>query len=458
MEYNQNTSLSIKNWAQSLDKSVLNSMKNGVVVVDRTGHILFYNHAYEQFIHYPLEQARGKLLTDLRPGALMPKTIAEGKSLVCKMRQEEGQSYFVDIYPIFENGEVIGGISMVTFLEHIDYYAQIMKSQNSKETSLEKDMPHTNGTHYTFDSIIYKSDVMARCIEVAKRVAQTDVPVLLQGESGCGKELFAQSIHNASNRSASPFIALNCATLNKEMLESELFGYMPGAFTGAKKEGKVGLFEAAEHGTLFLDEISEMDAALQAKLLRALQEKKIRRLGGVKEIPIDVRIISACNVDLMRFTEENRFRSDLYYRIATIPLQIPPLRERRVDIEPLVRSQLQKISMQKKQKLDISAQALGILHRYDWPGNVRELYNVLEYATLMCQGNLIQPEDLPDRVKKETTSTEKKRTLSERVKEFERQEIKREIEKYGNTVEGKKEAAKQLGISLSSLYQKLSET
>lgn len=436
-------------------QNTLNALSEGIVIVNRQGKILFFNKAYERFINCPLSEAKGKDLSSLRPGALMPKKIEAGETVTCTLRKEDQQEYFASIYPIYEEGEITGGISIVTFLDKAEYFSKTMESLKQKESYLKKRMTSTNGTHYTFDDIIFGSEISAKCIESAKRIAHTDASVLLQGESGCGKEVFAQSIHNESSRCEYPFIAVNCAALNKDILESELFGYVSGAFTGAKKEGKVGLFEAAEHGTIFLDEISEMDLELQAKLLRTLQERKIRRLGSTKEIDIDVRVISACNVNLLKYIEENRFRMDLYYRLAVLPLQILPLRDRKEDLKPLVTAHLKKVSIQKKQIIAISDETMDILYQYDWPGNVRELYNVLEYAALLCQSSQIEPSDLPATVLKTDSSFSQELTLAERVKQFERQEICKLLDVFGHTVEGKKKAAKQLGISLASLYNKL---
>ena len=245
-------------------------------------------------------------------------------------------------------------------------------------------LSRTNGTHYSFEQIICSSPKTLETIAKAKKVARHPVNILLQGESGCGKELFAQSIHNESDRRDAPFVAINCAALNKTMLESELFGYENGAFTGARKGGKPGLFETAKGGTLFLDEISEMDYDLQAKLLRVLQEKKFRRIGGLQEIDTDIRLISACNVNLQQYIEEKKFRMDLFYRIAVFPLTIPPLRERREDILPLMKHYLHIAQIQNKQNYTFTDEVKERMYCYDWPGNVRELRNTVEYCALMA--------------------------------------------------------------------------
>ena len=291
---------------------------------------------------------------------------------------------------------------------------------------------------------------------LAQRAAPTDAPVLLSAESGSGKELYAQAIHNASYRKNEVFVAINCANFNSNILESELFGYAEGAFTGAKKGGKIGLFEAANHGTLFLDEISEMDMALQAKLLRAIQEGKVRPVGSVKEVSVDVRLICASNADLPKYIAERKFRQDLYYRLSTFLIHIPPLRERPRDIAALAEMILNDLAKKIKRSLHITPDALEVLKRHDWPGNVRELRNVLEFSAYLSPNGIITPESLPDHY---THNSEKlsSLTLAEKVRRFEREEIHRLLEKNGSDLNGKKLTAQQLGISLATLYNKLSE-
>lgn len=435
-------------------ENILNAVKEGILIVDKEEKIMFINDAYAEFIEHTLEEVKEKPLKEIRPGAMLPEVMKSGKMQEQMHRVENGKEYFANMYPIRENGEVVGGISTVTFLENARFLAEMIGELNEKEAYLDARMKEVNGTRYDFDDIVYGSEVTMHCIEMAKKIAHSDISVLLQGESGCGKELYAQAIHNESERRSYPFIAINCAVLSGNMLESELFGYENGAFTGAQKGGKAGLFEIANKGTLFLDEISEMDYTLQAKLLRALQERKIRRVGGTKEIDIDVRIIGACNVDLEKYIEEKKFRQDLYYRIAAIPLHLVPLRERKGDIAPLLEHHLKKISIHNKRKVGITEAARNILMEYNWPGNVRELENILEYATLMMTGNQIDVEDLPPTIMSEGSSV-KMPTLAERVHQYERQQIMSVLEQFGNTLEGKKKAAKTLGISLATLYNKI---
>lgn len=434
----------------------LNAMEECVLIVDAQDKIIYFNKAYGEFIGYDLDDVKEMALTDIRPGAKMPEVLKTGETMEVVLREEKGQEYFANIYPIFKAGKLVGGISTITFLKNAKFIVDKLTELEKKQADLDSRMRQTNGTRYTFENIISKSKKSVKCIEDAKKLSKSDIPVLINGESGCGKELYAQAIHNESGRNRYPFVAVNCAALNENMLESELFGYEEGAFTGAKKNGKPGLFEVAENGTIFLDEVSELDYNLQAKLLRVLQERKIRRMGGTKEIDINVRIICACNVDLIKYIDENKFRKDLYYRISTFPLYLPPLRERREDIPPLIEKQLKVMGIQQKRKLSITKAAEKVLCEYDWPGNIRELNNVMEYSTVISHTSEIDVTHLPPLVMEKPTEADfKLEKLSEMVKSFEKQQLTRALELYGDTVEDKKLIAAKLGISLATLYNKL---
>ncbi|MBQ6608256.1 MAG: sigma 54-interacting transcriptional regulator, partial [Firmicutes bacterium] len=300
-------------------KKIMNSVEQGILVCDEEGRIEFFNDSYGEFVGRRLEEVKGMYLTELRPGAVAPSVLKTGEPIRSMHRRENDKDYFADIYPIKVNGNNVGTVSIVTYVDRANYLSDQLSELHKEETRLKARMSLTNGTRYTFDSIIGDSLIIRNTIELAKRIAGFDSNVLLQGESGTGKELFSQAIHNASDRRSAPFVAVNCAAISKTLLESELFGYEEGSFTGAKKGGKAGLFEAAEGGTIFLDEVSEMDYDLQAKLLRVLQEKKFRRIGGIKEISTNVRVICACNVDIKQYIADKKFRSDLYYRISVAP-------------------------------------------------------------------------------------------------------------------------------------------
>lgn len=439
-------------------KAIWEALKQGILLCDSEARIVYFNDSYARFIGKSLEEVRGMPIKDVRPGAVASQVIAEGKSVESVLRVEHGQEYFADVYPVVEEGQITGSVSVVTSISDANCIKEKMLQLEKQEQLLRDRMAKTNGTHYSFDDIICRSPKTLETIARARKAAVHPVNILLQGESGCGKELFAQSIHNESQRHGGPFVAVNCAALGKTMLESELFGYEDGAFTGARKGGKPGLFEMARGGTLFLDEISEMDYELQAKLLRVLQENRFRRIGGLKEIETDVRIICACNVDLLKYIEEKKFRMDLYYRIAVFPLTIPPLRERREDILQLVDYYLQQVQIQNKKQYYMTEEVRQLMYRYDWPGNIRELRNVIEYCALMAVSQEINCGCLPPSLlsdKLHYSQQTETLTLEQRLRDFERNEILKALHYYGDDTEGKKRAAKALGISLSSLYNKL---
>ncbi|RKZ32259.1 hypothetical protein DRQ33_06205 [bacterium] len=297
-----------------------------------------------------------------------------------------------------------------------------------------------------FGEIVGESEPMQNIFELIEKVAVSDATVLILGETGTGKELVARGIHNRSPRAKKPFVAINCAAITETLLESELFGYEKGAFTGADKR-KPGMFELAEGGTLFLDEIAEMPAPLQAKLLRVLQEKKVYHLGGTTPIPVDVRIIAATNKNLREYVNEQKFREDLYFRLAVFPIELPPLRKRPQDIPILVENFLRKRGF----KVNISSEAMEILREYTYPGNVRELENILERAVILSGGKDIFPEHLPDFEldQMEVLSMEPGETTLE---ELEKKMLISALEKAGGN---KSKAARLLGITRRMIYTKL---
>lgn len=308
----------------------------------------------------------------------------------------------------------------------------------------------------TFENIIGKSIEITNAINMAMRASKVDSNLLIIGESGTGKELFARSVHNNGSRSKAPFISINCGAIPEALLESELFGYEGGAFTGASKSGKPGKFELANNGTIFLDEIGDMPLHLQVKLLRVIQENEIERIGSTTSIKINARLITATNKNLEELVDSKQFREDLYYRINVVQLRIPPLRERKDDIPLLVdhfmTNYCDKIGISKK---TISKEAMDILCNYEWKGNIRELQNTIEYVCYICPENEVTEIDLGEKLKIDS----KYRNDSEfnKMDSLERIEIIKALEKYGYTTEGKLQAAKSIGISRSTLYRKLKE-
>lgn len=440
-------------------RAAFDAMSEGITIIDTDGVIVFGNRAYRDFLNKeaggdigPIE---GYRLRDLRPGARLPEVLETGKPHLHITRQEIQDFYFVNLYPIYEDGALIGGISVVTFLEDAYRTRQELDAMEAKSQRVLRRLNKANGARYTFDDIVAVSPSVAAVKALAEKIAVTDATVLLESESGTGKELYAQAIHNASPRRDGVFVAINCSNFNADLLESELFGYAEGAFTGAKRGGKLGLFEAAAGGTLFLDEISEMDIGLQAKLLRVLQEHRVRPVGGLKEIDVDVRVIAACNADLPQYVRDGKFRKDLYYRLSTFPLHIPPLRERPADISPLANSILNELSHKLRRPFTLTVDAAERLRSHDWPGNVRELRNVLEFSAYLTPSGIITADALPGDLGRPKQESPADTTLAQRVRDFEKREIRKSLEKYGSSLEGKKKAAAELGISLSSLYNKL---
>ena len=328
-------------------------------------------------------------------------------------------------------------------------YRAIEKVSLAKRVAqLEKQL----GEKHSFDSIIGNSKAIQKAIELAKKVSITDTTVLLTGETGTGKEVFAQAIHNNSNRSKQNFIAINCSAFNKELLENELFGHKAGAFTGAIKDTK-GIFEEANNGTVFLDEMGEMPLDLQAKLLRVLETGEFLKVGDSKPTKVNVRIISATNRDLKKEVEAGNFREDLFYRIAIFHVELPPLRERIIDIEDLVYFFLRKIAGNNKKS--VSKEYLNALQQHQWKGNIRELRNIIERSIILSDGNELDFDSLPIELKQNGSVENKSKTLSA----FELAAAEKiHIQKVLNYTNGNKtKTAELLGIALTTLYRKLSE-
>ncbi|WP_227764757.1 sigma 54-interacting transcriptional regulator [Zhaonella formicivorans] len=323
---------------------------------------------------------------------------------------------------------------------------------NIQKVEEVKYCPSSKGDNDPFHALVGESETLKKAVFRAKLVANSSCTVLLTGESGTGKEVFARALHLASKRAVFPFMPLNCAAFPENLLESELFGYVDGAFTGAKKGGKPGLLEAADKGTVFLDEIGDLSLNTQAKLLRALQDKKIRRVGAYSETPVDVRIIAATNRDLEKMVKAGEFREDLFYRLNVVPIKLPPLRERRADIPLLAEHFLAKFARLAGQTpKTLTPGALALLVNYDWPGNVRELENLIERAVNLTPGLIIDIENLDFEKENLLELPTVGRPLKAIIEEFELKLIKEAIKKHGSI----RKAAKALGISHSALLKKL---
>jgi PAS domain S-box-containing protein len=441
-----------------IEEMILDSIYDGVLIIDKNSKVIYINSAYTRITGVEYKNIVGKKLTEIRPGARLPNVLITGEKILRALRLEDGIEYMVNMSPIIVNNEIIGGISLVKGISDVYDLTNELNKYKNELKSMENRIKAIQKAKYFFDNIIAEDVISRTTKRLAMRIAEKNTTVLITGESGTGKELYAQAIHNYSPRKNGPFVAVNCAAINDNLLESELFGYQEGSFTGANKEGKIGLFEAANGGTIFLDEISEMDYILQSKLLRTLQENTIRRVGDIKEIPIDVRIVAATNKNLEEMISNNLFREDLYYRIAVFPLELAPLREHKDDILPIARFFLHITENKIKRRIDISEKAQDMLFRYNWPGNIRELINSLEFAVNMMDDYIIDYNHLPVRIQstciKESDCNEGEK-LSEVVKRAEIKEIKRLLSIYGEDIEGKKKTADILGISLATLYNKM---
>ena len=331
-----------------LFNNIINSLHDGVLIADNEGYIKYVNTSYLRLTGVTSNAVLNKKVQAVRKGARLPEVLRTGQALLGVRRKVNNIEYIADISPILFNEKVVGAISVVRDITEVVALSNKLKDFTHRVLELRNKVREIHQAHYRFEDIIGSSKEMEKTKNRARRVAASDMPVLILGESGSGKELFAHAIHNAGPRSNSPFVPLNCAAFSPQLLSSELFGYEEGAFTGALKGGKLGLFEIANGGTLFLDEIGDMEFELQSKLLRVLETGEFMRIGGTKPIQVDVRIISATNREIERLIREVKFREDLYYRLNVMSLEIPPLRMRLQDIPPLVAYFLEKLSIKRK--------------------------------------------------------------------------------------------------------------
>jgi PAS domain S-box-containing protein len=449
----------VKNLKSTLE-SAIESFFEGIVIVDRSGKITMINQSYCDFLGVERAKVIGKHVADVIPNTRMHVVAQDGKAEITEIQRINEHNCVVTRIPIVKDNETVGAVGKVVFKDVKDL--KILSNKlNKLEFELEyykEELRKVYGGKYTFDSIIGNSEKMEWIKSIALKASKGNSTVLILGESGTGKEVFAQAIHNGSIRNKGPFIKVNCAALPENLLETELFGYDEGAFTGAKKGGKPGKFELANRGTIFLDEIGDMPISMQVKLLRVLQEREFERVGGTRTIKLDLRVIAATNRDLTKMIEQGQFRQDLYYRLDIISLAIPPLRERTEDIPMLCDMLLKKINKRVQHYVEGTSPAtLKLLMAYKWPGNVRELENVLERALNLMDDNevLIAPEHLPPVVKKTIKVTEPievSENLAEMLDDTEKQAILKVLEEAGGN---KSKAAKLLGIHRSGFYQKL---
>ena len=421
-------------------ESIINYSTEGIILLDNKGRIKvinnycckMFNIKHKEVLNQPFElifknETVNKLLADKTDFETIESTI----------------KVFGDTYRIIHSGK---HIKVDSDLSSFLWFLKDAKSFNALVNRFI-----INKEDITFDEIIGECSEFRKLKDRLFSIANSSSTVLIQGESGTGKELFARAIHNASDRAQKPFISINCGAIPENLIESELYGYEGGAFTGAKSKGKPGKFELANGGTLFLDEIGDMPLHMQVKLLRALEDKEIYRLGGIEGINVDVRIIAATNKNLEVMVKEKEFREDLFYRLNVIPVKIPPLRERgEKDIEILTKFFVEKYSETLNKDIkEIAEETLINLKEYSWPGNVRELENAIEFAVNIDNDGIITIDDLPKRLKNLTNSKSRITPVDDLIK----QEVNKALKLYGTSVEGKNRAASSLGISIATLYR-----
>lgn len=438
----------------------LDNIEFGTVVVNAEGIITFYSKSYERFLGLPRAQAIGRHVADVIENTRMHIVVQTGEPEIGWKQKIQGQNMVVQRIPIRDHsGKIIGAVGQVMFRDvaEITELAQKLNLLESKLEYYEQELEHLRSSRYTFDHIVGTSPAIEEAKRLALKAAEGNSTVLLLGESGVGKELFAHAIHHASPRRSRAFVRVNCSSIPRELMESELFGYEAGAFTGAGRKGKPGKFELANQGTIFLDEIGGMPLEMQAKLLRVLQEKEVERVGGTKTLGVDFRLITATNADPEELVAAGRMRRDLFYRLNVVAIRIPPLRERREDIPAIARHLLARLrEEQGVRPLGISPEVQALFQRYDWPGNIRELNNVLERASCASEGPQIEMGHLPLFLRDAPGGRRGKQHISnlrQAVLDAERNAVVQALKMAkGN----KAKAAKLLGIHRTGLYQKLS--
>ncbi|UCF86325.1 MAG: sigma 54-interacting transcriptional regulator [Desulfobacteraceae bacterium] len=438
-------------------RRILDSIYNGVIVTDAGGYVTHFNKPYGEFLGVDPEAQIGKHCTEVVENTRMHIVAKTGEPEINQAHRIKGQSMVVQRIPIKKDGKVIAVFGQVMFkkIQDVGRLARKLSLLESKVEHYEQELMALRSTRYTLNSIVGETGVIKSLKKEALKAAATNFPVMISGESGTGKELFAQGIHHASPRRLKPFIRINCAAIPKDLLESELFGYEKGAFTGARSEGKPGKFELAQHGTVFLDEIGDLPLQMQPKLLRVIEGKEFERVGGTRIIRSGFRLITATNQNLEEMLADRRFRKDLFYRLNVIPLHVPPLRERRDDIPLISKHILQQLAEEAGvSEIRTDKDADEVLRSYDWPGNIRELSNVLERIVFSLEESTIHLRDLPYYLyrsgKKTPEYNESSLRQVQTIAEKEAIQYALESNNYNKAA-----AAKMLGIHRTLLYKKM---
>ena len=432
-------------------RTIVENSRDGIISVNKDGYLNILNSTAEKLLNISGKDVIGMHIDQVLPQLELTDVLNSGIGDMESIKNICDNKIMVSNIPVIINGEVVDGISML----------QDVNSIQRMEEKIRKEI-YTTGLYakYTFKEIIGVSKVTTEAVRIGKEYAKVNSTILIEGETGTGKEVMAQSIHNYSNQAGGPFVAINCAALPETLLESELFGYAPGSFTGADKKGKRGLFELAHRGTIFLDEICEMNPMIQGRLLRVLQEKQVMRIGDNKVIPIEVRVITATNKNLYGLVQEKKFRQDLYYRLNVLKIEIPPLRKKYEDIPYLIDHFIQDYSEKLgKPAITLSAEAVEYLCHYNWPGNVRELRNFVERLMVISKKSHVELNDIKDKFivvddSSRTTINKKNHDIEDFKTNYnsEKEAIVKALESNMGLMNY---AAKALGISRTTLWRKM---
>ena len=447
----------IPQWNRELLFEILDNIHDVVLVIDSDTTIVYANEAYARILGVPVAKVLGRRLDVIEPDSPTIRMLHSGKP-------SRGGGYLESLninvvgnsFPLYNGKTIIGAVSIFKNITEVVELNRELQQTKGVADYLKEQLEQWENLPMSFKEYVGQNSRLKETLVLAAKVARTESTVLILGESGVGKEVLARAVHNCSRRKDKPMIKVNCAAIPEDLIESELFGYEEGAFTGAKKGGKLGKFELAHSGTIFLDEIGDMSLTMQAKLLRVLQEKEFERVGGTKTVKVDIRVIAATNRDLESMIEKGTFRRDLYYRLNIVPLNLTPLRERKDDILELTKTFLHKFSREVGHELILSPQVVRFLQAYDWPGNIRELQNVLEHASIVCSGVSIEIHHLPAHIipiyDDNSRLKDKPYDVKEIVGRMEKELILSALATYNNN---RTKAMKALGISRRAFYDKL---
>ena len=447
---------------EKLLERILDVLSDGIYVTDAKGKTLMVNHKYEQLTGINRKEIMGKLVTDLVNQGIFdvilnPEVVRTGQNKTAVQVTKVGKRVVLNGYPVFDESGKIALV--VTFVRDITLLCQLKDQIANQQEVIEKfrEVQNLINTKLKFQngSVIFESQEMVQLLNLLEKVANTDATILLLGETGVGKDVFSRLIHERSLRHNAPFFKVDCSTIPENLIESELFGYESGAFSGASAKGKAGLFEMADKGTLFLDEIGELPLLMQAKLLRAIQDQELIRVGSTKVRKFDVRFIAATNRNLEEEVKNGRFRSDLFFRLRVVVLQIPPLRERREDILPLVRLFFDKYSVKYRKDISFTNEVGKVFQNYMWPGNVREMDNLIQTLIITREKEILEVCDLPhfmlDTINLDSSSIcGENKSLDQMMHDYEKKLLKNALEVHGSVAK----AAKLLKVDRTTIFRK----